>query len=155
MGMSTISTHLIIFIAVLSISTAVVAMFNDQMDSTTSSIRVQQNSLSQQLKTDISILVVDYVDKPNNQTTIYVENTGATILNIEHVDVYIGGERISRSEDERYIEILEDTEIANPGLWDPKEQIMIIIDKELEENKTYYVIVTSEHGGRAIEQFST
>lgn len=155
MGMSTISTHLIIFIAVLSISTAVVAMFNDQMDSTTSSIRVQQNSLSQQLKTDISILVVDYVDRPNNQTTIYVENTGATILNIEHVDVYIGGERISRSEDERYIEILEDTEIANPGLWDPKEQIMIIIDKELEENKTYYVIVTSEHGGRAIEQFST
>ncbi|MFT4304648.1 MAG: hypothetical protein ACMXX8_01020 [Candidatus Woesearchaeota archaeon] len=155
MGMSTISTHLIIFIAVLSISTVVVAMFNDQMESTTNSIRVQQNSLSQQLKTDISILVINYVDRENNQTTIYVENTGATILNIENVDVYIGGERISRSEEERYIEILEDTEIVNQGLWDPKEQIVIIVNKELEENKTYHVIITTEHGGRAIEKFST
>ena len=38
MGMSTVSAHLIMFIAVLSISTLVVAVFNSQMDTTTSSI---------------------------------------------------------------------------------------------------------------------
>lgn len=155
MGMSTLSTHLIIFIAVLSLSTFVVAMFNDHMDSTTSSIKIQQNSLSQQLRTDITILVIDYVNREENQTTIYLENTGLTILDLDHIDVYIGGIRIPRNNESRIIEILPDTEITNIGLWDPKEQIVIVVNYELEANKTYNVVVTSQHGGRAVDQFST
>jgi archaellum component FlaF (FlaF/FlaG flagellin family) len=155
MGMSTISTHLIIFIAVISLSTVVVAMFNEHIDSTTNSIKVQQDWISNQLKTDITIILVDYVSKDNNQTTIYLENTGATILDIDHLDIYISGERIPRSNDTRFIKILEDTEITNLGLWDPKEQVIIVIDKVLESNKTHHVIVTSQFGGRAIDQFST
>jgi archaellum component FlaG (FlaF/FlaG flagellin family) len=155
MGMSTISTHLILFIAVLSISTFVVAMFHEQMDSTTNSIKTQQDWLSQQLKTDITISVINYVDSSENQTTIYLENTGATTLDIEQIDVYIGGERILRSNESRTIEILSDTEITNIGLWDPKEKIVIVVNKTLESNKTYSIIVTSHYGGRAVDQFST
>jgi archaellum component FlaG (FlaF/FlaG flagellin family) len=155
MGMSTLSTHLIIFIAVLSISTFVVAMFHDQMESTTNSIKVQQNWLSQQLKTDITISVINYVNKTENQTTIYLENTGATILDLDYIDIYIGGERILRQNDSRTIEILSDTEITNIGLWDPKEKIVIVVNKILEENKTYSLIVTSQYNGKALDEFST
>ena len=154
MGMSSISSHLIMFIAVLSISTVVVGVFNDQMQTTTSSIATQQNWLSQQIKTDIAIEVIDFVNGTENQTTIHLENTGATILETEHIDIYIGGERIPRGDSNRTIEILSDTEIKNTGKWDPKEQVMIVVNKSLEENATYELIVMSQYGGKDNEEFS-
>ena len=155
MGMSGLSSQLIMFIAVLSISTMVVAVFNDQVDTTTSSIVTQQNWLSQQLKTDVTIEVIDYVNGTENQTTVYVENTGATILDLTYVDLYIGGERILRDDSSRTLEILSDTEITNIGLWDPKEQIKFVINKTLEENKTYDVIISTQYGGKNSDEFST
>lgn len=155
MGMSGLSSNLIMFIAVLSISTMVVAVFNDQVDTTTSSIVTQQNWLSQQLKTDITIEVIDYVNGTENQTTVYVENTGATILDLAYVDIYIGGQRIERNNASRTLEILSDTEVANIGLWDPKEQIKFVVNKTLEENLTYDVIVSTQYNGKDSDEFST
>lgn len=155
MGMSGLSSNLIMFIAVLSISTMVVAVFNDQVDTTTSSIVTQQNWLSQQLKTDITIEVIDYVNGTENQTTVYVENTGATILDLAYIDIYIGGQRIERNNVSRTLEILPDTEVANIGLWDPKEQIKFVVNKTLEENLTYDVIVSTQYNGKDSDEFST
>ena len=155
MGMSSIASHIIMFIAVLSISTVVVAVFNEQMDTTTSSIVTQQKWLSNQLKTDITIEVIDFVNISENQTTVYIENTGATILDITYVDIYVGGQRIPRNVSNRTIEILSDTEIANTGDWDPKEQVKIVVNKTLDENTTYAVIVTALYNGKDIDEFST
>lgn len=155
MGMGNISSHLIMFIAVLSVSTLVVGVFNDQMDMTANSIVTQQNWLSQQIKTDISIEVVTFINGTENQTYIYLENTGATTLDINDVDVYIGGIRIPRNISDRTIEVLADTEVTNTGYWDPKEQVKIRVNKTLEENKTFEVIVATQYGGSDIEEFST
>lgn len=155
MGMSGISSNLIMFIAVLTISTMVVAVFNDQIDTTTSSIVTQQNWLSNQLKTDISITVINYENKTENQTVLFLENTGSTILDIGYVDIYLGGERIPRNNTFRIIEVLPDTEITNIGLWDPKELVKIVINKTLEENRTYEAVVIAQYGAKDSDQFST
>jgi archaellum component FlaG (FlaF/FlaG flagellin family) len=155
MGMSNVASHLIMFIAILSISTMLVSVFNQQMDNTASSIVVQQNYLAQQLKTDISIEVVNYVNGTENQTTVYLENTGATILDIDMIDLYIGGERIARNTTERIITMLSDTDFTNIGHWDPKEQVKIVVNRTLQENMTYKLVVTSQYGATANEDFST
>jgi archaellum component FlaG (FlaF/FlaG flagellin family) len=155
MGMGTVSSHLIMFIAVISISTLVVAVFNDQMETTTSSVVSQQNWLSQQLKTDITIEVIDFANGTENQTTVYLENTGATIIDLTYTDIYIGGERIDRDESSRTIEVLSDTDSKNTGLWDPKEQLKVVVNKTLEENATLELVVTTQFGGKTKDDFST
>ncbi|MGM5485356.1 MAG: hypothetical protein ACQEP1_05805 [Nanobdellota archaeon] len=153
--MSAVSSHLIMFIAVISISTLVVAVFNDNIDATASSIETQQNWLSNQLKTDITIELVNYVDRAENQTTVYVENTGSTIIDTSYVDIYLSGERIERNNESRKVEVLPDTEVANEGLWDPKEQLRIIVNKTLDDNTTYDVLVTGQYGSQDKSEFST
>lgn len=155
MGMSNVSSHLIMFIAVLSISTMVVGVFNDQMDSTTSAIVVQQNWLSQQMKTDISIEVIDFNNSTENQTIVYVENTGATQLETDQLDIYIAGERLDRLDSVRAIEVISDTDLVNTGVWDPDEEISITINKTLVENQTFTLVVTAQFGARDSDDFST
>ena len=154
MGISNVTSHLIMFIAVLVVSTVVVSVFNNYVDSTTSAITVQQDWLTNQLKTSINIEVVNY-NNNTNKTTIYLENTGATTLDIDYTDVYLGGERIPRNNTNRTIEVINDSEIRNIGKWDPKEEVKIIVNKSLEENKTYKLIVTSQYNGMDTEEFST
>ena len=153
--MSNRSSHRIMFIAVISISTLVVAVFSEQIDSTTSSISTQQNWLSNQLKTDITIEVINFVNGSENQTTVYLENTGSTILDIGYIDVYVGGKRIPRNDSNRSIRVLSDTEIKNTGEWDPKEQVEIVFNTTLKENSTYTLLVTGQYGARDTEDFST
>lgn len=155
MGMSTLSSHVIMFIAVLSISTLVVAVFNSNMDETASSISSQQNWMSKQIKTDITIEVIDYIDRSENQTYVYLENTGSTILDLSYIDVFVGGKRIDRNEQNRKISVLEDTEINNPGRWDPKEELEIIINETLQANETYDLVVTGQYNSKAVDRFST
>ena len=71
------------------------------------------------------------------------------------MDVYIGGERIDRTTSDRTIEVLSDTEVTNTGLWDPKEELKIVVNKTLVENQTYEVIVTSQYGGKHNDEFSS
>ena len=154
MGMSNIASNLIMFIGVLVVSTALIAVFNGYVDKTSDALTEQQDMITNQLKTSVEIEVIHY-DNETNTTTAYVENTGSTILKIDDIDVFIDGTRIPRNSANRTIEVISDTDTVNIGKWDPKESVKITINKSLEENRSYKLIITTAYSGLAMEEFST
>ncbi|MEM4755935.1 MAG: hypothetical protein QW594_02270 [Candidatus Woesearchaeota archaeon] len=154
MGASTPISHLIMFIGVLVISTAVVGVFNNYVDSTSSALTTQQQFLANQLKTAIGIEVVSYHNS-TNRTIAYLENLGKTILVLDDIDLYLDNERIPRNTSNRTIELIADTEKHNLGKWDPKEKIKITIFKPLPSNTLHTLVVSTNYGGLATAEFST
>jgi archaellum component FlaG (FlaF/FlaG flagellin family) len=166
MGFSGLSSHVIMFIAVVSVATGLVAMFNSYIDTSSAAMVTQQQFLSNQIKTDITIEnIVFYNGSYNsrwNITRIYVKNTGATTLDPDEVDVYINGYRFNRTPAIlRKNVMVSDTDTINIGKWDPKEVLMIqanhsyIYNNRLFENRTYDVVITAQYGAKATDQFST
>src|SRR5574341_1690825 len=92
MGAETSSTHLIFFIAAMILAAGVVAVVFTNFNAVTDSSREGAVTLSQQLKTDITI-INDPAEIPNsgNYYTFYVKNTGKSTLAPEHVTVIING----------------------------------------------------------------
>ena len=153
MGFSGVVSQLIMFIAVLFVATGLVIVFKGFMDSTTSSIVIQQNRVSDQLETDITIEVIDY-DNTTATTTVYAKNTGKTKLKIDLVDIYIDEERFPRNDSNRTITVLSDTEIINLGIWDPKEVIKIQAFRNLTTDKSYDVTILTQNGIKDSDEFS-
>ena len=153
MGSSTVASHAIMFIAVMTMATSLVVVFKGYVDTTSSAIITQQKFMADQLKTDISISHINY-DNTTNKTYVYLKNTGKTKLDIDYVDIYIDSERIPRNGLNRSIQVLADTEITNTGTWDPKEDIEIIVNKTIDVNETHTVIITSSYEGKDTDTFS-
>lgn len=124
MGFGNVASALILFISSITIATGVVLSFQDYYDSTTSSVSLVQAAITQEMKTDIAIEVVDY-DNDSNTTKVYVKNSGNQKLDIDKVDVYMDKIYIPRNDTNRSISILTDTNVVDDTLWDPKEQILI------------------------------
>ena len=154
---STIITHLIIFIAVISIATGVIIGFKNFADQSQSSLTSRTKELNNHIKTAIKIELISY-DNTTNETKVYVRNIGSTTLDPSYVDIYIDGFRFSRNQSQAYnrgVEVLPDTDITDPGLWNPKEQLYIIARKHLSIHKTHEVTVTTQYEGSDTDTFST
>ncbi len=156
MGASTAVTHMILFIAVLGIVTGLVVGLKSFSDNAQSSMQSQSKSFRDIMDTSFNIEVV-YHDISTDTTKIYVRNTGEKSHRLESVDVYINGVRIPRNEDNRTIEILEDTERFNKGegIWDKNEKLFIRVFMQLDSDRKHEVVVTTPHEGREREEFST
>lgn len=154
MGMSTIATQTILFIAVIGIAAGLVVGIKNFADKSESTFNVKRDDFANQIGTDISIEVIHY-DNTTNNTVLYVKNTGQTKLRPEQVDVYIDGIRIPRNITNRTIGVLADTEIIDPGVWNPKEELKITVLKMwLNENITHNAIVNTPYETRDSETFS-
>ena len=153
MGFSTAAAQTILFIAVIILSTGLVMVYKNVVDTTASSLQFQSNLLSNKVKTDITITNVYY---NNNTDTIVIDvkNLGKTKLDLDLIDVFIDSERIPRQTSNRTIEVLSDTEIVNPGIWDPKEDIEIKVFKILNQSISHTVKVTTQYGISDIDSFS-
>ncbi len=153
MGFSTAAAQTILFIAVIILSTGLVMVYKNVVDTTASSLQFQGNLLSDKVKTDITITNVYY---NNNTDTIVIDvkNLGKTKLDLDLIDVFIDSERIPRQTSNRTIEVLSDTEIVNPGIWDPKEDIEIKVFKILNQSISHTVKVTTQYGISDIDSFS-
>lgn len=149
---SSVITNLIMFIAVLSITSTVVFTMNNFVTSSNDAIELQKKEVVNAIKTNIKIELIHYA---NSNLYVYIENTGSTTLKLEDINIYVNNIRIERNDENRTIEILEDTEIKNPGLWDPKEEIIIVVNGELEEGVDHKVVITSAHNGYDETIFST
>ena len=150
-------THLIIFIAVISIATGLIIGFKNFADQSQSSLSSKTDELNNHIKTSIKIELVAY-DNTTNETKIYVRNTGSTKLNPDEVDVYIDGFRFSRNQSQannRTVEILPDTNTVDYTLWNPKEQLYIIARKHLNTGETHTVVVTTQYESSDTDTFST
>ena len=130
MGFSTVTTHLIMFIAVMGMATGMITVFKNYVDESSGAMTAQWNSMSETIKTDISITSAAW-DNSSNTTTVYVLNTGKTTLDPDKTDIYIDGLFIPRSPSNRSIGIENSTDTKNTGLWDPKEVLRIRVYKHL------------------------
>ena len=154
MGFGNVASALILVIAAMTITTGVVVSFKDYYDKTTSSVALTQAKVTQELKTDIAIEIVSF-DNTTNTTKIYVKNSGNEKLDIDKVDIYINKNYIPRNSTNRSIEILEDTNIIDDTLWDPKEQVLIqIFNYSLSTTQLHEVTVTTQYGVKDLEEFS-
>jgi archaellum component FlaF (FlaF/FlaG flagellin family) len=153
MGSSTVITHVILFIAVLSIASGLLIAIKNYADEAEGTFNEKSNEYQNQIKTNLDIDVVDY-NNVTNTTTIYVRNTGRTILKPSTMDVYIDGIRIPRNASNRTIGVTSDTDSVNSGNWDPKEILQICVFMYLNSSITHEVIVSTPYAVRETETFS-
>ncbi|MBD3203348.1 hypothetical protein GF327_03580 [Candidatus Woesearchaeota archaeon] len=153
MGASTVTTHLIIFIAVMGMVTTAVIMSKSFLDSTITSISVQQKRISDKMESDITIEVINF-DNTTNITSVYIRNTGRTKIEPSKMDIYLDSERIPRSKNNRTIHVITDTDSVNAGTFDPGEELLITTNVSVEKHETHTIIVTTEQGIKDEEVFS-
>lgn len=153
MGFSDITSQIIMFIAVITIATGLVIVFNSNIQEASASLRMQSNSMTLSMRTDITIDMVSH-NSDLNITYVYIRNTGRTELNQNNTDVYINGLRVPRNNDNRSIELLPDTDLINPGIWDPSEQILIKVYASLENDRNHKISIISDYDGRADKKFT-
>lgn len=151
---SSVASQVILFIAVISITTGLVAVFNNYVQETTSSTRIQWQLMSNNLKTDVTITSIDYKSDSPDNTTIYVLNTGKVKLDLNETDVYLEG-FVSRDGSSRYLIIEPSTDDVDIGIWNEKEVVKIIVFKDLIASTTYQVCVSTQYGTRTCDTFST
>lgn len=150
MGFGNLATTIIMFIAVMLLSTAVIVSFRTQTDQAQASMRAQSEFLNNQIKTNIEITNTNYT---TNNLRVYVLNDGKTTLKLETVDVYVDNGFIPRNDSNRTISIEASTDTTNPGLWDPSEIIRIDVDTTLSSG-THKVAIGTPYGVSDEETFS-
>jgi archaellum component FlaG (FlaF/FlaG flagellin family) len=153
MGFSGMASQVIMFIAVITVTTVLVIVFNGYVNEASNSLNIKNDYLSKQMKTDISIDVVSY-DSSSDTTYIYVKNTGKISLKLNDTDVYLNGFRIPRSDTNRSIEVLSDTDTINPGTWDPKEEVLVKVYQALSSSTSHKVIVSTQYDASDMDEFS-
>jgi archaellum component FlaG (FlaF/FlaG flagellin family) len=150
---SDVITQAIMFIAVLGIAAGLIVAFKNYTDETEAVFVEKGDKYNQVLQTDIAIDSFHY----NNATDtlyLYVRNTGKTVMKTGDIDVYIDGVRLPRQAANRTIEVTEDTDTINPGIWDPKEILLIRAYIELNSSLSHTAMVMSPYEVRATETFS-
>ncbi|MCB9362135.1 hypothetical protein H6504_01745 [Candidatus Woesearchaeota archaeon] len=154
MGFGTIVASVMMFIAVLLLSTTVIVVFKDVVDDSSTSMRIQSEGLSNNLRTDLDILSAVY-DNDTTTTTVTVLNTGKTTLDITRMDVFINGLYVSRNESIRTIQVEPSSEIKNLGLFDPSEILIVTVNQTLDNTTTNTAAITTQYGNKDEELITT
>jgi archaellum component FlaG (FlaF/FlaG flagellin family) len=153
MGFGTVVSHIILFVSIITVAAGFLVVINNYVQGTTGSLVEKQERISSELNTDITITSVDYDNSTNPDTiTAYATNTGSTQLRPNRTDLYIDDTRISRNE--RTITIQTDTQVDNPGIWDPDEIVEITTEQDLESGQ-HTLSVVAANGVTQETTFST
>lgn len=139
MGFGTIVANIMMFIAIIMVTTGVIFVMNIYVQETQESLTEQKNRLVEELRTSITINSINY---NSTQLTIYVTNTGTTNLDMNSIDLFIDGIRVSRTQ--RTTEIEPDTQIGGPTVWNPRE--MIKIETNTTMTGTVLIRITTPQG---------
>ncbi|MFW6231199.1 MAG: hypothetical protein ACOC32_04220, partial [Nanoarchaeota archaeon] len=151
MGFSGLASQIIMFIAVITVASGLVIVFNTSISETSSSIEAKTDTLALTMKTDVTIDMISY-DDATNTTYVYIKNTGKTTLTTNNTDIYLNGFRVERNISKRTIEVLSDTDTINPGSWDPKEQVLIKVMERLNSSTSHKVTITTEYDVKDTEE---
>lgn len=150
MGFSDVVTQLIMFIAVVTVSVSLIFIFNSQVSESSSALSARQKYMSNQIKTSV---VIENAFYSGGDVVFYVRNVGSTQLYPNQTSVYIDGDRISTSN--LSIEISEDTDTTNTGVFDKGEIMTIQATKTLASDETHQIIIVTQYNGRDVFDFST
>ena len=148
---STVVTHVIMFIAVISIATGLLVAIKNYADQSEGAFAQKSKEYNQVIKTSIKIDLVHH-DSGTNTTWVYVRNTGQTSMYPDDIEIYLDGARIARGN--RTVELVEDAELVSPEVWDPKELLLIKVVKYLNSAAAHEAVVTTPYQVRDTESFS-
>jgi len=151
MGFSESVTQMIMFIAVVTIASSLVFIFNSQISQSVGAVTIRQQYLSNQMRTAIQIESVRYNDE---QIVAFVKNVGDSMLHPNQTTVYVNNERIPLNENVSHI-IEPDTDIRNVGIFDPNEILKITINKTLDSGLTNNLLIITQYNGRATYDFGS
>lgn len=152
MGFDSVAANMIMFIAVVTIAGSFAVLMSVFAQQTSSSLRIQQNSLSDKLKTDVTITSTAFNNDTDPHTTsVYVKNTGKTKLILNDTDIYLDGFRFGHNE--RTVSIEQDTSVGNPLIWDPKEIVLVTLEQNL-SGGIHTVRITTSNGVSDTDTFS-
>lgn len=151
MGFGDAASQMILFIAVITISVALVFVFNNYIGESAGTVAARQDYLNNQLKTAI---VIESVSYSTGQITAYVKNIGDTRFYPNSSTIYVNSERIPLNSN-MSIRIESDTDTKNTGVFDPNEIVKILINKSLGSSETHELLVISPYNAQDRYEFST
>ncbi|MFW6378617.1 MAG: hypothetical protein ACOCZV_01200 [Nanoarchaeota archaeon] len=144
MGFGSIAANILLFLGVIVIASSFIFYMNSYASETSSAMTMQKNQMMDEMHSQISILSSDLnTSKDPDELKLYVQNTGSTRLTLSETDVYVDGNRISRSN--RSVSVESDTDVGNPELWDPDEIIELIVSRDVDSG-VFPVKVASSFG---------
>ena len=113
-------THMIFFIAAVVIAMGVIAVMSVNIQSVTGATSTGSKVLSEQLKTDITVITdPEMVPNNGNNYTFYAKNTGKSNLVPEYVDVLLDGSIVMP--DDLNLAVLD----GNDLVWRPGDVLVI------------------------------
>lgn len=131
MGFGTVVSHIILFVSIITVAAGFLVVINDYVQTATGSITEKQDRLADELRTEIEITAVNYDNTTSPDTiTASARNTGSTTLRVNRTDLFLNDIRVSRGS--RTITIQDDTQVGNPGLWDPDEVVEVTTEENLD-----------------------
>ena len=153
-GAENVIASLILFIAVMALATTATILFKNYMDKSSGALNEQQSQSNDIMRTSFNFVMASYNDATQT-TTAYLKNTGSTRFDPQDLDVYIDGIRIPRNSANRTIQVAEDTDNTNIGIWDPGEELEIQVFKEFSESRTRTITLAAPNGVSTQEGFSS
>lgn len=152
-GAENVIASLILFIAVMALATTTTIVFKNYLDKSASAVSAQQQQSVDVMRTDFSITLATY--NGAGSTFIYVKNTGSTRFDEGDIDVYIDGQRIPRNIANRTINVTPDTDLTNQDIWDPNEELEIVVFRTFPTSETRTVLIAAPNGVTDEEEFSS
>ncbi len=145
MGAGTSATHMIFFIAAIVIAIGVVGVVTVNVQSLSSSTNIGSKVLSNQIKTDITIINDPFIIPfDGTNYTFYVKNTGATELTPSLVNILLNGS-MDTVDAWRILDRNDNTWEAQAPVWKPGDVLEINISASLPSGD-HYLKVACENG---------
>jgi flagellar protein FlaG len=142
LGAETSTTHLIFFIVAMIIAAGVSVVIFTNVNSVVNATQASSNTLSQQLKTDITIINdPNNIPKSGDVYTFYIKNTGKSTLSPDLVTVLINGVYIPDDD-------VQKTVIGGVSntVWRPADMLTLGITYSSMPNGDNYIRVITENG---------
>lgn len=141
-------SSLIMFIAIISVSTGVVILFKNFVVETQGSFNVQSDAVNNKLVSIISISNV-YYDSADNKTYVYVKNVGEKSLIPSRFDFYLDNEFIQNFSAKSASNLTKDLQLLVP-----QDTTALIFDRFLSAG-SHEVRVVTEYGSSDEDLFNT
>ncbi len=151
MGFDSIAANLIMFIAVITVASFIVGLFNTYIQETSATLTLKKNKILEKVETDFDIINIDF-NSTLNRTVAYALNTGSRELKPEELFVFIDGSLVEKAN--YNITLDSDSNIENPSLWDPKEILIINISMYLDNTTRHKLKLVYSNGVSAEEMFN-
>ncbi len=138
---------LILFIAVISVTTGLVIVFKDYVFDSQTAFQSQSELTSNKIKTSISITNI-YYNQSSNVSYIYVKNVGETKLNTELFDLFIDGKFYES------FNISDATDLTTPVIILNLQETVAIIKNINLTSGSHNIVINTEYGVGDEESFN-